>query len=119
MSISKTNCFNTIWHVILRSTRFARQNLLTIFLKGDIEEAHREKDNKCVFLTVHDAGTNHGEWEKLIEHETFEEIKRRAIFVHVDVPGQEDDAEDLPGIIHKPRGQKYSFNISQKQPKLA
>ena len=61
-----------------------------------MEEAHREKDNKCVFLLVHDVGCNHREWESLIEHDTFEEIKKRAIFVHVDLPGQEDDAEDLP-----------------------
>ena len=53
-----------------------------------------------MFLTVHDIGSNHQEWENLIEHDTFEEIKKRAIFVHVDLPGQEDHAE---GTIHKLR----------------
>ena len=34
--------------------------------------------------------------QKFCDHEAFEEIKRRAIFVHVDVPGHEDGAEDMP-----------------------
>jgi len=33
--------------------------MLFIFPQGDIEEAHKEKDTKCVFLTVHDTGCNH------------------------------------------------------------
>lgn len=45
---------------------------------------------------MHDIGNNHSSWEPFINHETFEEIKKRAIFVHIDVPGQEDNAEDLP-----------------------
>ena len=61
-----------------------------------MEDAHRDKDKKCVFLTVHDIGSNHTAWEALIDHDTFEEIKKRAIFVHIDVPGQEDNAEELP-----------------------
>ena len=77
--------------------------------QGDLEEAHREKDNKCVFLTVHDIGSNHKEWETLIGHETFEEIKKRAIFVHVDIPGQEDDAEDLPSDFHFPTMQNLGM----------
>ena len=59
-----------------------------------------------MFLTVHDIGSNHQEWENLIEHDTFEEIKKRAIFVHVDLPGQEDHAE---GTIHKLRRQKRGW----------
>ena len=66
-----------------------------LFKKGDLEDVHREKETKCVFLTVHDVGTNHSVWENLIGHETFECIKKRAVFIHVDIPGQEDNAEDL------------------------
>ena len=33
--------------------------------------------------------------QKFVDHEAFDEIKRRAIFVHVDMPGHEDDAEDF------------------------
>ena len=66
-----------------------------LFKKGDLEDVHREKETKCVFLTVHDVGTNHSVWENLIGHETFQCIKKRAVFIHVDIPGQEDNAEDL------------------------
>ena len=30
-----------------------------IFQKGDIEDAHKDKDSKTVFLTCHDIGNNH------------------------------------------------------------
>ena len=64
--------------------------------QGDLEEARPDSKNpKCVFLTVHDIGTNHSEWEAMTEHKKFEEIKYRAIFIHVDLPGQEDNAKDF------------------------
>ena len=84
-------------------------------MQGDLEEVHKEggKDNKCVFLTVHDVGTNHGVWDHLVDHETFESIKKRAIFIHVDIPGQEDNAEDLPNNFQFPTmqnlGKLYFF----------
>jgi hypothetical protein len=31
----------------------------THFFQGDLDEARKEKDCKCVFLTVHDIGNNH------------------------------------------------------------
>ena len=31
-----------------------------------------------------------------VEHPVMKEIKERSIFIHVDLPGQEDDANDLP-----------------------
>ena len=31
----------------------------------------------------------------MTEHKKFEEIKYRAIFIHVDLPGQEDNAKDF------------------------
>ena len=80
-------------------------------LQGDLEEVHKEKDNKCVFLTVHDVGSNHKEWEHLIGHESFEDIKKRAIFVHVDIAGQEDDAEDLPSDFQFPTMQNLGKYI--------
>jgi len=35
------------------------------------------------------------EFKKYFEHESFDEIKKRAIFIHIDVPGQEDGAADF------------------------
>ena len=31
-----------------------------------------------------------------VEHPVMKEIKERSIFIHVDLPGQEDDAANLP-----------------------
>ncbi len=40
--------------------------------------------------------------QKFVDNDTFEEIKKRAIFVHVDMPGHEDGAGDLPDSFHYP-----------------
>merc|ERR1712141_891216 len=88
-----------------------KSGALNVYVQGDLEEAHRDKDNKCVFLTVHDIRSNHAEWETLIQHDTFEEIKKRAIFVHVDLPGQEDEAEELPSDFHYPTMQNMGEDL--------
>lgn len=72
-----------------------RSGAVNVYIQGDLEEAHREKDNKCVFLTVHDIGNNHASFKKFVDSDSFEEVKKRSIFVHVDVPGQENLAGDL------------------------
>ena len=35
-------------------------------------------------------------WSAFLGHQAMEEIMRRGSFIHVDVPGQENDAKDLP-----------------------
>lgn len=79
-----------------------RCGALNVFIEGDLEEAHRDKDSKCVFLTVHDVGGNHESLQKFCDNEAFEEIKKRAIIVHVDMPGHEPGAEDLPDSFNFP-----------------
>jgi len=88
-----------------------KSGAINVYVQGDLEEVHKEKDNKCVFLTVHDVGSNHKEWEHLIGHESFEDIKKRAIFVHVDIAGQEDDAEDLPSDFQFPTMQNLGEDL--------
>ena len=34
-------------------------------------------------------------FQRFIGSPLFEDIRKRAVFVHVDLPGQEDDAEDM------------------------
>ncbi|XP_025094988.1 uncharacterized protein ZK1073.1-like isoform X4 [Pomacea canaliculata] len=58
--------------------------------KGDL------KSCQFVILTVHDLGSNHTMWTNFLNHYAMEEIMRRAAFIHVDIPGQEDEASDLP-----------------------
>ncbi|XP_025094985.1 uncharacterized protein ZK1073.1-like isoform X2 [Pomacea canaliculata] len=61
-----------------------------VFIQGDL------KSCQFVILTVHDLGSNHTMWTNFLNHYAMEEIMRRAAFIHVDIPGQEDEASDLP-----------------------
>ncbi|CAG5119150.1 unnamed protein product, partial [Candidula unifasciata] len=54
------------------------------------------KHSQFVILTVHDLGCNHSMWTNFLAGPSMEEIIRRGAFIHVDIPGQEDDAPDLP-----------------------
>lgn len=73
-----------------------RCGALNVYVQGDLESAHGEnKDKKCVFLTVHDMGTNHHQWLGFVNHPCMLDIRSKSIFVHVDLLGQEDDAKDL------------------------
>ncbi|TRY74978.1 hypothetical protein TCAL_12133 [Tigriopus californicus] len=70
---------------------------LNVYVQGDIEQARKgDKDGKPVFLTVHDIGKNHNSWLNFVYHPSMANIRERAVFVHVDLLGQEDDSEDLP-----------------------
>ncbi|XP_071538717.1 uncharacterized protein ZK1073.1 isoform X3 [Panulirus ornatus] len=64
----------------------------TIYVQGDLTKT----DTRAVFLTVHDMGCNHSSWVEFVEHAVMRETKERSVFIHVDIPGQEDGAKDLP-----------------------
>ncbi len=49
-----------------------------------------------MFLCVHDVGCNHRSFKAFVDHEAFEEIKKRVVVVYVDLPGHESGAADLP-----------------------
>ncbi|KAK4002479.1 hypothetical protein OUZ56_004303 [Daphnia magna] len=66
--------------------------LLTVHIQGSLQHVN----SKPVFLTVHDMGSNHDEFIKFVDHPSMLDVKERSIFVHVDLPGQEDHAADLP-----------------------
>ena len=40
-----------------------KSGALNIYVQGDIEEAHKDKDGKCVFMTCHDIGNNHASFK--------------------------------------------------------
>ena len=49
----------------------------------------------AVFLSVHNAGANHQEWLRFVNHPAMAPIKSSSTFIHIDVPGQEANAELL------------------------
>ncbi|KAF0299546.1 uncharacterized protein FJT64_027730 [Amphibalanus amphitrite] len=82
---------------------------LTIYVQGDVSL----QDKKAVFLTVHDLGCNHTSFHDFVEHPVMKEIKERSIFIHVDVPGQEDDAITLPDDFKFPTMQQLGEDMLQ------
>jgi protein NDRG1 len=76
-----------------------RVGALSVWVQGDLSLAQNKesRDNYCVFLTVHDVGVNHNAWLKYVNSAPMAQIREKAIFIHVDLVGQEDGAEDLEG----------------------
>ncbi|GFO07771.1 N-myc downstream regulated [Plakobranchus ocellatus] len=67
-----------------------RVGMFNVHIQGDL------KHSQFVILTLHDLGCNHSMWLNFLSNPSMEEINRRGAFIHVDVPGQEDEAPDLP-----------------------
>lgn len=78
--------------IIVREVSTASCGTLKVFIQGNLEE----KQGKTIFMTVHDIGTNHKSWFPFIGHTSMTEVRLRSIFLHVCIPGQEDQAETLP-----------------------
>jgi len=61
-----------------------------VHIQGDLKHC------QFIILTVHDLGCNHSMWTNFLSNPAMEDINRRGAFIHVDVPGQEDESPDLP-----------------------
>ncbi|XP_046688948.1 uncharacterized protein ZK1073.1-like [Homalodisca vitripennis] len=79
---------------------------IVIHVQGDVSQ----QDKRAVFLTVHDLGCNRKllSFEDFITSPVLSDIKERSIFIHVDVPGHEDNADPLPD--------SFQFPSSPAQP---
>ncbi|XP_074602807.1 uncharacterized protein ZK1073.1 isoform X2 [Brevipalpus obovatus] len=88
-SVGQTSCIE------VDTVKFGK---VKVHVQGDLSE----KDKKAVFLTVHDIGTNHSSIQDFVEQPCMSEIKARSIFIHLDLPGQEDNGDDLPDNISFP-----------------
>ncbi|XP_049784408.1 uncharacterized protein ZK1073.1 isoform X2 [Schistocerca serialis cubense] len=69
-----------------------RSGDLHVYVQGDLNQQAK----KAVFLTVHDLGCNHTSFHDFVNHPCMSEIKERSVFIHIDVPGHEDNAPNLP-----------------------
>ncbi|XP_063231111.1 uncharacterized protein ZK1073.1 isoform X2 [Bacillus rossius redtenbacheri] len=65
---------------------------LHVYVQGDLTQ----QSKRAVFLTVHDLGCNHTSFHDFVNHACMTEIKERSVFIHIDVPGHEDNASNLP-----------------------
>ncbi|XP_015785821.1 uncharacterized protein ZK1073.1 isoform X2 [Tetranychus urticae] len=78
--------------VVMKEIETVKYGKVKVYIQGDLQE----KEKKAVFLTVHDIGSNHSSIRDFVEKPCMSEIKARSIFIHLDIPGQEDGADDLP-----------------------
>jgi protein NDRG1 len=51
--------------------------------------------SKCYVLTIHDIGCSHSVFTEFVSQPEMRALKQRIVWVHVDLPGQEDDASPL------------------------
>jgi pimeloyl-ACP methyl ester carboxylesterase len=63
---------------------------ISVYIKGT------RSSNEVVILTIHDLGCDHTMYMEFVEHPKMSAIRSRTVWVHVDVPGQSQDAPDLP-----------------------
>lgn len=49
-----------------------------------------------VVVTVHDLGCNSTSWTHFVQHSSTAEITKRVAWLHINLPGQEENAENLP-----------------------
>jgi len=63
---------------------------LTVFAQGT------RSSHEVVILTVHDLGCDHTMYTDFVLHPKMTSIRDRTVWVHVNVPGQDAEAADLP-----------------------
>ena len=85
---------DTISHHVIPTER---AGALNVWVQGDLSLAQNKesRDSYCTFLTVHDVGVNHNSWLRFMNSPSMAQIREKAVFLHVDLLGQEDQAEDL------------------------
>ncbi|XP_076105068.1 uncharacterized protein ZK1073.1-like isoform X1 [Mytilus galloprovincialis] len=94
---------DTEQHLETRQISAPRVGKFNVHVQGDLK--HRQ----FVILTVHDLGCNHNQWNNFLNHWSMQEITKRAAFIHIDIPGQEDDAPDLPAEYPPKKGSGISI----------
>ncbi|TGZ67774.1 hypothetical protein CRM22_004619 [Opisthorchis felineus] len=63
---------------------------LNVYVQGTVAPL------KPVFLTVHDLGCNHYQYEDFVANPKMIPFMQRAVWLHIDLPGQGDGEEELP-----------------------
>ncbi|KAL7668795.1 hypothetical protein ACOME3_009481 [Neoechinorhynchus agilis] len=63
----------------------------TIFVQNEVQVQSRG----CCIMTIHDVGTTHAEFHNFVNDSTTVHLRNRIVWLHVELPGQEDNAPDL------------------------
>jgi len=95
------------------SIKTEKCGIIKVFVQGDLDTkgGSQSSDGKCIFLTVHDMGSNHTSMMKFMKHPCMYQIASRAVFLHVVIPGQEPGAPDLGEDYHFPKMQEVGCDL--------
>jgi len=89
MSILKQDTIDGLKHYVFNLDTIGH---VSVFVQGDLE---KQRDG-VVFMTIHDVGRSYLSWAKFVHQDHMAMIKKRCLFLHVVLPGQEPAAPDLP-----------------------
>ena len=67
---------------------------LDVYVQGDLESG---KNSNSILLTLAGVGQSYKEWVQFMSHEDMMDTAARSLVLHVCLPGQDEEAEDLPG----------------------
>lgn len=65
---------------------------VSVYIQGDLDRCRQQ----AVFLTVHHVGCDHTSLVSWVSTHHMKEVRDRAVFLHVSLPGQEEGSEELP-----------------------
>ena len=80
---------------------------LTVYVQGELEKFR----HSVVFLTLHTTGASFTSWLEFAGGANMEDIRRKSLFLHVALPGQEPEAEDLPTDYTFPTMEAIGLNL--------
>jgi len=80
---------------------------LSVYVQGDLDKCREG----VVFLTVHGAGSSYNTWLDFAGDTKMEDIRKRSLFLHVSLPGQNPGAEDLPSDYAYPSMESIALNL--------
>jgi len=80
---------------------------ISVYMQGDLEKSR----DGVVFLTVHDVGRTFMSFVNFALHDSMEGVRKRALFLHVAIPGQEPGADELPADFRFPTCHELGLNL--------
>jgi len=80
---------------------------VSVYVQGDLEKMR----DGVVFLTVHGVGSCVDSWIEFTGGDDMSDIRKRALFLHVALPGQTMNAEDLPSDYSYPSLESIGLNL--------
>jgi len=80
---------------------------VTVYVQGDLEKFR----DGVAFMTIHSAGTSFNSWLDFAGDLNMEDIRKRALFLHISIPGQAPGAEDLESDFSFPTMDAIGLNL--------